>query len=414
MVKSKIKIIKWGLCTDGEETQIRILTELMNGLTEMQRLEIIKWAGSCSGTLQPNDLMRGFAITRRFITSQVYRDWEPSYDPNKQSLAARNLQSILTAKKMAKGHRDTFVKFVDSLSFLKPQAFSKKNILKGWSIYNSDSVDTILEQCTTWPDFSSEQKQRVRDAIPFLTTSMGAGLGMIDEDLMQKLLGPEILGTLRAAPTAPETNTDSEDPNSDSDSSAEDARTTRGAARVLEVSRKKALKLRPVYCQRTAVITSPGCRFLVAHRNRLKLFKEAFSDLKEAIKIQQQEQLSSRPVAGSGETSSSSTATTSTNSASASSAAATKKPKTASTTTSTSASGSAGGPQPAAASAGKRVVRRQKRKQCEDMNCGSNSDDLVQCTECWATFCTECYTEVYKTRHQDGRFCMEASNRKRI
>jgi hypothetical protein len=57
------------------------------------------------------------------------------------------------------------------------------------------------------------------------------------------------------------------------------------------------------------------------------------------------------------------------------------------------------------------VVRRRKTKKCKDINCGSDSTKLIQCNECWATFCTECLTEDFKARHQKGIFCMDTSRR---
>ena len=49
---------------------------------------------------------------------------------------------------------------------------------------------------------------------------------------------------------------------------------------------------------------------------------------------------------------------------------------------------------------------------CDDLSCGSGSKDLVQCNECYATFCKQCYTGDYELRHQAGTHCMADSGRK--
>lgn len=66
---------------DGDQQQLFLITEMLAPLTTQQRIEILKFAGGSSSFQQPNDLMKGFMIFRRFLKSKLYKSWNPSAAP---------------------------------------------------------------------------------------------------------------------------------------------------------------------------------------------------------------------------------------------------------------------------------------------------------------------------------------------
>jgi hypothetical protein len=247
------------------------------------------------------------------------------------------------------------------------------------------------------------------------------------------MLGPDILGPRTRASAAaevdavyPESDADSDDEDSDGSGDSDDSegvRETRAATARTAASagtkKKKSLALAPLNCQRTALVTASGFRYLVEHRANMKRFKAILVDLKLAIKALRTESQYVRPVSAPAASSSSSSSTSSAaaaaaaaSSSSSSSAAAAAAAASSSSSSSAAAAASAPllqKPRPTSAPALRKdggAKRKKLKSNCEDTNCGSNSDDLIQCNLCYTTFCSACWTEEYKTRHQEGRLCL--------
>ena len=351
----------------------------------------------------------------KFVHSTMYTNFNPWTDPSKMPLCAKNLERILRENKMKKPSCDAYVKFTATFDFLKAQAFSQKNIRLGWRLYRGlpKNEDAIFEQCTDWPTYTDEMKQRVRDSIAPLTVSMQAGHGIIDERLMRELLGDEIMGPRPSSSAAgPETSdSDDDDESSDDDSGERKTRSEAAASAAVTKKAKKELRKRPLHHQRTAVMTAPGFRYLVHHRGLHKQFKAIYDDLKVAIKALPKETLQ-RAASAAAAASSSSAAATAAASATAGSSS--------SSSSSSAAAAAAGQPTPASAPAASSTaaappggkVKKHLKKCCENTNCAQTvPTGLTRCEHCYMTFCGECSSVTTLAVHHASIVCKKLSFR---
>ena len=107
---------------DGDQEQLFLITELLAPLTKQQRIEVLKYAGGSSSFQQPNDLMKGFMIFRRFLKSPLYKAWNPSADPPSAQLA--KLERKLREDGMDKASMEGFLKVFRATEFVVPRAWS--------------------------------------------------------------------------------------------------------------------------------------------------------------------------------------------------------------------------------------------------------------------------------------------------
>jgi hypothetical protein len=385
---------------DGDLEQIRTITELLFPLTKQQRLEVLKFAGGSSSFQQPNDLMKGFMIFRRFILSPQYKSWNPSKDTPSSSL--QKLEMKFVADKMEKASMEGYLKIFRSLDFIVPRAWSVVNVQKGWEIFKSASpgeYDSILEMSTRWPLLSEAQKQKVRDSIHPLAETMATNRGLLDESIMQNMLGSEILGEEPAVEASIESDSESEsEPESDSESARPGKRQEEGGRKRGPPRAVKPLAELILNRQRAVVVSSNRARFTVAVRAKIKALKAIHTDLKKMI-AELPPPPPPRQSAPDGSSSSSSFSSSSAAAATVSGAAT-----------------ASGVPRPVTPTEDSvnptRVTASKLKKVCESSSCSVEVPrGLARCNYCYMTFCEACSSADLIALHHKSMMCKKKSNR---
>ena len=395
----KVKMPRMCFSLDGAKDQLDVISELLAPLTKQQRMEILKYAGGSSSFEQPNDLMKGFMIFRRFIKSAQYGNWDPT--STACSAHVTRLEEKLTKDGMKKSSKEGYLKLFHALEFIVQRAWSASNVQKGWEILSAarpGQYDSILEMSSRWSTLNKEQKQQVRSSIHPLAETMATDRGFMDERVMRNLLGDDILGG--------ESDTGSNSSESDDDTPIDKSK---GRKRSPPKSVKNLEEL-TLNRQRAVVVSGERARHVVSVRAQVKALNQIHADLKKSLSMLPSPPLPSvQPIVPLA--SSTSSAAPSSSSSSSSSAPSVAAPA----STIRAAAGLAvqgGAAAAAAAPTAKKVVKKILKTSCEHPDCDKDGPtDLSRCDLCYMTFCQECFTDEKKVIHQNGKVCKKLSYR---
>ncbi len=170
------------LTLDGDYPQVEtILTE---HVFNDDAIEFWKFAGACSLSMQPNDLMASFMLLRRAIQKFPYEDAVP-FIPH----YVTRIVGLLGTIGMDKKSKDTYAKYFARIHAIESIAFSAMVLRDGWTKSGivPFCLDTLLGQCAHWLKLTDVQKDIVIGGIEVLSRDTEFN-GIVDESKLAALI----------------------------------------------------------------------------------------------------------------------------------------------------------------------------------------------------------------------------------
>ena len=171
---------------DGEQFQIKAITEYCADEENNPHIQWFKLAAMCSNTSQPNDKMPSFRIIKN-LTNKLYGKRHCVTVSEQPSPYFQCCTSLFN--EVPKASRRTFLRFLQYLPAFLSNAYTIDHISSGWSrsgLYPYDNRK-ILEY---WPRFSSlseSESEGIIDSPPALTRQ-GAAVGFLtDNEVSQEM-----------------------------------------------------------------------------------------------------------------------------------------------------------------------------------------------------------------------------------
>jgi hypothetical protein len=178
-VEEELKKRRYVIAFDGEQFQIKAITEAINDLL-YGKIEWFKLAAMCSALSQPNDKMVSFRMLK-FLTKGIYNKRTRVFISDQTSPYVTSCENLL--KELPKASRQTFLLFLTYLPTFLSEAYTMSRISEGWHKsglfpYNPAK---ILSYWPLYRDLTADTTQGIRNIIPNLVVR-GRSIGFLTDD----------------------------------------------------------------------------------------------------------------------------------------------------------------------------------------------------------------------------------------
>ena len=191
-IKAKMQTLRAVFSLDGAQDQTTAFMDYgLGDICKAHSIEYLKWAASCSGTQQPNDVA---TCHKDLKTANAKIKYDAERPPHVSPVMLTVVKQ-LPAHGITGASLTTFSKFLYYAPILISKAFSKPTVQQGWSSagYFPHNVPRILSRCSEWDSLSKLQSDRVLACIPALTDIALHNGKVTDTEIESHLAGTGII-----------------------------------------------------------------------------------------------------------------------------------------------------------------------------------------------------------------------------